>query len=128
MDKKILFILILPFVLLVSGCSDESSNNNFHENSPPTKGFVVKKMEPNKILFIQNISQEEISTSSLEELFEKASVFLEEGDTNGYVVNLKPEVYQTLEVGQKINIWFADEQQDSLPPIVGTKKVEIVND
>lgn len=128
MSKKILFILLFAFVLLASGCSDKSSNNNDYAESQPKKGFVVKKMEPNQILFIQNISQEEIATSSLEELFENASVFLEEGDTNGYVVNLKPEVYQTVEVGQKLNIWFADEQQESLPPIVGTKKVEILND
>lgn len=128
MAKKILLILLLAFVLLTSGCSDEGSNNNFYEKRPPTKGFVVKKMEPNKILFIQNISQEEITTNSLEELLEKASVFLEEGDTNGYVVNLKPKVYQSIEVGQKINIWFADEQQESLPPIVGAKKVEILYD
>lgn len=120
MKKIMLFILISMIIL--PGCF----NKDEKEHYPVYEGTVVFKTDEDdkyKFLVLQNISKKDLEKGNLEDFIELAQ---DQPEASYYFVD--KEAYESIDVGQRVNITADFNQQESLPPIRTVVNIEKINE
>lgn len=117
LKNKLHFILL---VIMLSACGQqqvEESSNNSHLQQ---EGIIVG-IKGHQILVVPNIEKEDISNKTTDELNEMAQ------KKDGAYYSLYPGMYEELEVGAHVIVYWNGNQEESDPPQRVAEKIDIVS-
>jgi hypothetical protein len=111
-------------MIILSACGQQ--NQKIDDNSlEKQEGIIAQKNERsdrnNQVLLIPNISEEDLVNKTVNQIITMAQ------EENGAYYSVTDEVFDEIELGTHVIIYWNGDQQKSDPPQRESKKIEIIS-